>query len=744
MSWREAARRLVAAGVLACAGGQTCLAEAPSSMPWTDTALPAEARAQALLESMTQDEKLTLVFGYYSSDAPWKQFVKPAEGRPQSAGYVPGVARLGIPPQWEADAGIGVASQAGEQVTPATALPSNLAIAASWDPALAFDGGAMIGREARLHGFNVLLAGGINLNRDPRNGRTFEYAGDDPLLSALMVGAQIRGVQSNHIIATLKHYAFNSQETGRNHLSALIDEKAARQSDLLAFELAIENAQPGALMCAYNRLNAVYSCEHPWLLDTVLKSQWGYRGYVMSDWGGTHSTVAAAMAGLDQQSGYPFDVSPYFEGALKEAVANGHVPPTRLDDMARRILWALFSTGLFDHPVQPAPAQIDFVAHGRQSQHTAEGGMVLLKNTDEVLPLSADSGAVAVIGVHADIGVLSGGGSSQVYGPDGAAWLDREAAYGPPVYHRASPVQALERRLPKVRYASMRDKQAALRLARDSERVIVFAEQWSAEGMDGDLRLDAEQDALISALAAVHSHVIVVLQSGGPVQMPWLDEVEAVLAAWFPGSQGGEAIARVLTGEVNPSGRLPLTFPQSVEQLPRPQIPGADAEKGTRFDVDYRIEGAAVGYKWFDREKWQPLFPFGYGLSYTRFSYRDLQARVDGDRVWVSFTLRNDGPREGAEVAQIYAAAPTEAGWEAPQRLVAFRKQTLAAGESVEVALEIEPRLLAVWDTTAQQWVMSEGNYEFRLARDARTPLLRVSVPLPAQALASHRLTRGE
>src|SRR3984893_4151306 len=334
--------------------------------PWMSTTASAEQRTRILLEAMTQDEKLALVLGYFSSDAPWKNFKRPEGGLEQSAGDVAGNVRLGIPALTETDAGTGVASQPGDHPRSKTALPSNLATAATWDADLAYAGGRMIGNEARMSGFNVLLAGGINLTREPRNGRNFEYAGEDPWLAGTMVAAQIRGIQSNHIISSIKHYALNEQETNRTSLSVHIDDRSARMSDLLAFELAIEQSSPGAVMCAYNRINESYSCENAWLLNDVLKSDWGYKGFVMSDWGATHSTIPAANAGLDQDSGYPFDASPYFGDALKEAVESGHVPQSRLDDMVGRILWAMFSNGLFDDPV--AAGDIDFHAHAEISR----------------------------------------------------------------------------------------------------------------------------------------------------------------------------------------------------------------------------------------------------------------------------------------------------------------------------------------------------------------------------------------
>jgi beta-glucosidase len=705
--------------------------------PWMDASLDADSRSRLLLAAMTRDEKLALVFGYFSTDAPWKSFKKPRDGLEQSAGYVGGIARLGIPALLETDAGIGVASQPGTSPRQRTALPSNLAVAASWDPELAYSGGRMIGNEARQSGFNVMLAGGINLAREPRSGRNFEYGGEDPLLAADIVAAQIRGIQSNHIISTIKHFALNDQETNRTTLSVQIDERAARMSDLLAFELAIGLAQPGAVMCAYNRINGVYSCESPWLLDEVLKQDWRYKGFVMSDWGATHSSIPAASAGLDQESGFPFDVSPYFADALKEAVEDGYVPTGRLDDMTARILRSMFANGLFDDPVKAA--DIDFEAHAQTSRTAAEESMVLLKNDRHLLPLGRSVRSLLIVGSHADAGVLSGGGSSQVYPVGGVALLESHVKGGPMVYFRSSPLEALAARTSaRTAYDSGADIKAVAGLARHYDVVIVFAHQWSTEGIDGTMRLDEDQDALIAALGRANPKTIVVLETGGPVLMPWIDQVPAVLEAWYPGSNGGVAIARVLTGEVNPSGRLPLTFPRSLDQLPRPQLDGFPEQRNARIAVDYRIEGAAVGYKWFDRRHFDPLFSFGHGLSYSHFHLSNLGAHVDDQGVSVQFAVKNTGDRAGKYVAQVYVSPVGDAtalGWEAPKRLCGFRKVSLQRGESGEVSLRIEPRMLAVYDNAAKRWVIDEADYDFALSADSRHTVAHVKVHVARQVL---------
>jgi beta-glucosidase len=705
--------------------------------PWMNTTLGAEDRTQILLETMTADEKLALLFGYFSNDAPSKNFKKPRDGLEQSAGIVAGNARLGIPAQTETDAGIGVASQPGEHPRLRTALPSNLATAATWDPELAYSGGQMIGNEARLSGFNVMLAGGINLTRDPRNGRNFEYGGEDPWLSANMVAAQINGIQSNHIISTIKHYALNDQETKRTTLSVHIDDRSARMSDLLAFELAIEQSSPGAVMCAYNRINEVYSCENPWLLNDVLKTDWRYKGFVMSDWGATHSTIPAANAGLDQESGYPFDVSPYFADALKEAVEDGHVPRSRLDDMTARILRSMFANGLFDDPVKAG--DIDFRAHGEVTRADAEGAMVLLKNDRKLLPLGKDIKSIAIIGSHANVGVLSGGGSSQVYSIGGQKDDVSAIKRSTMIYFRSSPMQALAARSgAHITFDEGTAIRSAVKLATHSDAAIVFAHQWCAEGVDGTLRLDDDQDNLIRAVAKANTKTVVVLETGGPVLMPWVGKVAAVLEAWYPGTSGGEAIARVLTGEINPSGRLPVTFPQSLEQLPRPTLDGYPEQPDARSTVDYTIEGAAVGYKWFDLKGLKPLYPFGYGLSYTEFAYSDLGADVRDNHLSVRFAMKNTGQNPGQDVAQIYVSPmqPKMAdGWEAPKRLGGFKKVNLQPGERTAVNLNVDPRLLAVYDSARKHWIIAEGDYAVTLSRDARAPILGTTVHLSRQIL---------
>jgi beta-glucosidase len=696
---------------------------------WNDIRLSPDARATALVAAMTRDEKQTLVFGYFGTDFPRLQYHAPADARVGSAGYVPAIARLGIPAQHETDAGIGVATQGGAPVKrERTALPSNLATAASWDVAIARAGGAMIGDEARRSGFNVMLAGGVDLLREPRNGRNFEYGGEDPLLAGTMVGEQVIGIQSNHIVSTIKHYAINDQETDRSAGNSVLDHSAARVSDLLAFQLAIERADPGSIMCSYNRVDNIHACENGWLLTDVLRSDWGFKGYVMSDWGATHSTVAAANAGLDQDSGFPFDKEPYFGGPLREALERGAVSPARLDLMAHRILRALFAQGVFERPVSEQP--IDYAAHATVTRAGAEAGAVLLKNEHSLLPLAATAKRIAVIGGHADKGVLAGGGSSLVYpvGGNAVPGLQPTGWPGPILYYPSAPLDEIKRQAPgaTVRYADGSDPAAAAALARDSDVVIVFATQWAGESFDVAMALDGNQDALIGAVGAANPNTVVVLETGGPVAMPWIDQVGAVLEAWYPGTAGGKAIANLLFGKADPSGRLPVTFARSVDQLPDPAQPHSG-------DVVYK-EGATVGYKWFDAKGIAPLFPFGHGLSYTRFVSDSLRATAAGGVLTVTFSVRNTGARAGASVPQLYVA-PVAGGWEAPKRLAAFTKVALAPGARKAVTLTVDPRLLATWDEAHHRWHIAGGAYKVMLADSARDIRQTVTVTLPERTL---------
>jgi beta-glucosidase len=685
---------------------------------WMNTALTPDARANLVQAQLTQDEELALVHGYFGVYTPGPKAQPDAirADLPISAGYVPGIPRLGIPGLRESDASLGVANlfhtRAGDT---ATALPSSLLSAASWNTELAYASGAMIGAEARDKGFNVLLAGGVDLARDPRGGRNFEYGGEDPLLAGVMAGQSIRGIQDQHILSTTKHFALNDQETGRTLVSSNIAEGPMRESDLLAFEIAIETGHPAAVMCAYNRVNSVYACENDDILNKALKQDWGYPGFVLSDWGAVHSTVDAANNGLDQESANSFDDVDYFGDALKQAIAAGKVPLARLHDMVHRILRSMFAVGLIDDPVYPKP--IDSTADAMVAQHSAEEGIVLLKNSGGLLPLMATARHIVLIGGHADAGVMSGGGSSQVI-PVGNIASQEIAVPGigeKVVLDPPAPLAALKAEMPNadIAYDDGSDIARATAQAEAADVAIVFVQQWNAESIDvRDLSLPANQDALVAAVEGANPHTIVILETGGPVLMPWLAKAQAVLEAWYPGENGANAIARILTGAVNPSGRLPITFPQSESQLPRPALPGADikqtAQTPVLFDANY-TEGANVGYKWFAVRKLQPLFPFGFGLTYSSFAYSGMKAS-GGAGLTVGFDLRNTGRREGKETAQIYVTPPGGV-----PRLIGWSKVDLRAGEKRHINIATDPRLLASFDETAHLWRIAGGDYAVAL-----------------------------
>jgi beta-glucosidase len=701
-------------------------ADAGGSMPWLDSKLSADRRAQLLEKQLTDAERIALVHGMFG--APVKD--RMPTGALGSAGYVPGIPRLGVPALQETDASLGVTNPS--EIRPkdrATALPSSLALASSFDVDAAYAAGAMVGQEAWRQGFNVLLGGGVNLAREPRNGRNFEYLGEDPLLAGTLDGAAVRGIQDQHVISTVKHFAMNDQETGRTRANAVIDDGAMRESDLLAFELAIERGQPGAVMCSYNLVNGKYACGNDMLLNGVLKSDWGFPGFVMSDWGAVHDTNYA-LAGLDQESAADVDTENYFGRPLALAVASGLVPSARLSDMTRRILRSMFAEGLFEHP--PARTAIDFTADGDVAQRAAAEGIVLLKNAGGILPLGRGVKRIAVIGGRADEGVLSGGGSSQVI-PAGGRFVTVPVANVGMIFDPSPPLSAILARAPgaEVRFADGRYRSTAAALAKWADVAIVFANQWMTEGADApDLSLPSGQEELISAVAAANSKTIIVLETGGPVQLPWLDDVGAVLEAWFPGSRGGEAIAGTLFGDTDPSGHLPMTFPADIGQLPRPVIPGSDAGPNVQFDVPY-AEGADVGYRWFAKKSLKPLFPFGFGLSYTSFDFANLEVSA-GPPLTVGLDVTNSGGLAGAAVPQVYLTA---AAGNSTERLIGFSRIALAPGQTEHVSVVVDPRLLAQFDTGAHGWRIAPGTYGIMVGRSAAEPVLSGSVQLAAALL---------
>ena len=698
-----------------------------------------DRRAAAVEARMTDLERLQLVHGLMVIPLPGK--AAPPAGIPFTAGYIEGIARLGIPDILESDASLGVVNplqmRTGDS---ATAMPSGLAQASSFDSALVYRGGAMMGKEAAAHGINVLLAGGVNLARDPRNGRNFEYFGEDPLLAGTLAGAQVSGVQAQGVVSTVKHFALNDQETLRQSLDAQIDEAALRESDLLAFEFAIERGHPGAVMCSYNQVNGARACDNQFLLDQVLKVDWHYPGWVMSDWGATGDVVNFAH-GLDQESGAQLDQQIWFDQPLQGALADGKVPHARLSEAVHRIVRSLYAVGA-DAPHRP---QVDYAADASVARQSESEGIVLLKN-EAALPLNPALKHIAIIGGRAEDSVLSGGGSSEVT-PHGVPFSTVRiggCGFMSFIAHQmwvgSSPMNALQASMPQTTfsYDPGYDRDQAAALAATADAVVVFATRWQMEGCDaGSLDLPQGQNELIRAVSAANHNVIVVLETGNPVAMPWLSEVKAVLEAWYPGQEGGPAIADVLTGAVNPSGHLPVTFPADLSQTPHPTLAGLGLPEPTPISVRYS-EGAEVGYRWMSTRGLKPLFPFGYGLSYTRFDLdgltftqrRGVSAQPGG--VSAQVRLRNTGDRAGAAVPQVYLVS---AAGHPVTRLVGFGRVVLQPGEAQTVDLSIDPRLLAHWDPHAHGWRVDAGRYEFALGEDALHFGSRATLEIRGQTL---------
>ncbi len=709
------------AAIFGALSAASVVAAQSTDRPWIKPGLAPEERAELVLKQMTLDEKLALLHGNGMAHAPqWQMpLTHLANG---GAGYVEGVQRLGIPPLLISDAGYGV-RDSGANGRYSTAMPSSLGAASSWDVDSACAFGTVIGQELRAQGFNMTLGGGVDLAREPRNGRTFEYAGEDPLLAGTVVGNLMKCEQAQHVIGDIKHYVMNDQETGRFFVNAVLSKRAMQESDLLAFHIAISLANPGAVMCSYNRINGDYGCENHYTLQNVLKKDWGFQGFVISDWAATHSTEKASAAGLDQEQ----PMAEFFGPKLKAAVEAGKVPLKEIDDHARRILYAEFLSGIVDDP--PQKTVVDVERGFEVARRVEEKSIVLLKNSPTVLPINPSKvHSIAIIGGHADVGMISGGGSAQVDPPGGNAILPPgkgATEWQQHIWFPTSPLKALRAKLPntKIDFDSGKDLQAAASLAKGADLAIVFAYQWLSEDMDvPSLSLPDNQDALIEQVAAANPHTIVVLETGSAVTMPWADKVAGVVEAWFAGTSGHKALANVLAGDVNPSGKLPLTFPKSDNDLPRAAIQPAPVMTQPQANEDpmkpggaldsYSVrydEGPAVGYKWFELQHKQPLFAFGFGLSYTTYAYFGLT--VDSAAKTARFTVKNTGKRPGTEIAQVYARLPK--GSDEPyKRLVGWKRVSLAPGESQAVIVSIDPRALQSFDEATDRWNSAPGDYE--------------------------------
>ena len=693
-------------------------------------------------QKMTDDERFSLItslVGYVPSLGIAKDSRIP-DNIAMSAGYTKGVPRLGIPNIQSTDASMGVTNPGYRPDDKgATAMPSSILVGASFNPSLAYKAGAAIGKEARIRGFNVLLAGGINLIRDPRNGRNYEYYSEAPYSSALFGAEAVKGIQDQQVVSTLKHYSLNNNEVNRHWLDAIIDPAAHRESDLLAFQIAIEKSNPGSIMSGYNKINGEYASGHDYLLNDVLRKDWKYKGWVMSDWGAVPDWKYA-LRGLDQESGIQLDVMQWgaeaFTDSLKLAYKQGDFPKARLSEMVQRILRSLYAVGA-DNWTETI--KVDMAAHNQIALDVARQGMVLLKN-EGILPLNTIKKLkIAVIGGFAQLGVHCGTGSGAVLPESGYAAKINIGGPGIMGGGRTlyllpnSPLEELKKLLPQaeINFDPGYTVGEAKLAAKQADIVIVFGARVEGEGFDmPNLELPWGQDALIKEVAEANPNTVVVLQTGNPTTMPWRNQVRGILQAWYPGQMGGTAIAEILTGKVNPSGKLPMTFPESLQQTPRPTIPEIGTPWGTPTTIVYN-EGAEIGYRWFGLKDKQPMYSFGHGLSYTSFSYSNFEVK-HGKTIDIQFTVINSGAVEGADVPQVYL---TNISNQTKYRLLGFERVNLKPGESKTLHWTVEPRLLANYNEKKKVWTIAKGAYKFSLSKSATQPMVSQTVDLKTKQL---------
>jgi beta-glucosidase len=669
-----------------------------SGCPWLNSALPIGKRVNMLLAAMSLSDKIAEMY-----------IDEPTTTGPYAGyeGYVPAQSSLCIPALIEQDGSLGVAYGA----TDVTQLPSEVSLGSAWDPTLAYQYGEVNGAEHRAKGIAVVLGPGINIDRDPRWGRNYEMFSEDPLLTTELGDADIEGLQSQGVMADVKHFVTYNQETYRAtpNDDTIVNTRALHEIYLPPFYGAIVKAHAASVMCAYPLLNGVYSCQNPSLINGLLDQRWGFTGFVRTDSDANASTVDSANAGLDQERGSFF----WDNGLLQAAVAAGQVRSTTINEAVRRILTEMFQYNLFNAPLtgnlsSPAATPAD----NALAQNVAQRGTVLLQNTGNILPLNtATTHSIAVIGADGSTSPQTAGTGSSEVTPTSVI----------------SPLSGISSRVGSAATVSSysgTDPTQAAAAAASAQVAIVFASYSEGEGSDlTSIGLPGTQDAMIEAVAAANPNTIVVLNTGGPVLMPWLSSVKGVLEAWYPGQDDGAAIASVLFGDVDPSGHLPETFPTSLSAIPTAspaQFPGVAGR------VDYS-EGLDVGYRWYDAKHVTPLFPFGYGLSYTSFSFSKLRvtpgsvinrssgpdaSKGQGGRIArVSATITNSGSVRGSDVVQLYVGDPSVAG-EPPRQLEGFHRVTLQPGKSETVTFAVTGHELSYFNTTANGWTLPNGQFQ--------------------------------
>jgi beta-glucosidase len=678
------------AATLASVAGPAQPAAASVSCPWVGSSAPIPQRVSQLLARMTVAQKVTVLTGASGSSY---------------VGYTPAIGALCIPAMNLEDGPAG----AGDGMGSVTQLPAPVDVAATWDTSAERLYGQVIGAEQAAKGSSVDLGPTINIVRDPRWGRAFESIGEDPYLNGTLGAADIQGVQSTGVMAQVKHFAVYNQETNRNTASddAVVSTRAEQEIYLPAFADSTQQGAASSVMCSYSTVNGTYACQNPYLLSTVLRQQFGFGGFVTSDWFATHATAASANAGLDQDMP---GTDGEFGSALQSAVSSGAVTTATLNSMVTPVLTEMFAFGLFDEPPAGSPAQTaTSSAHVADALQLAEEGTVLLKNSGGVLPLSSSDQKLAVIGADASSSPLTAGGGSAGVTSSGTV----------------TPLQGITAAAPSgvtVSYNDGSSDSSAAALAASSSVAVVFVSNDESEGSDlSSINLSSADNSLISAVAAANPHTIVVLNTGSAVTMPWLSSVAGVFEAWYPGQQDGPAIAALLFGQANPSGHLTVTFPTSLSQVP---AAAAAQWPGTGGTVQYS-EGIDVGYRWYNTQGLTPLFPFGYGLSYTSFSFSNLKITTlpKGGAATVSATVTNTGSRAGADVAQLYVTDPAAAG-EPPRQLEGFARVNLQPGASQSVSFPLTQRNLSYWNSAASAFATATGSYGISVGdSDTNLPL---------------------
>jgi beta-glucosidase len=694
--------------------------------PYLDAAQPVEARVEDLLSRLTLEEKISLVH---------------ADTKFSTAA----IPRLGLPRRWTSDGPHGVREDVdvdtfksgGRTDDFSTYLPVAIALAATWNPDAARAYGDVIGEEARKRGKDIMLGPGVNIMRTPLNGRSFEYLGEDPFLTSRLVVSYIRAVQSHDVASCVKHFAANNQETKRGSINVEMDERTLREIYLPAFQAAVQEAGVWAVMGAYNQFRGQHCCHNDYLLNRVLKGEWGFKGMVISDWNGTHDTREAVFNGLDLEMGTnkPYDAF-YLARPFLVGLQKGEYPMAVLDEKVRRNLRVMIATHVLD--ARP-DGSLNTAAHQQAARRVAEEAMVLLKNDGGTLPLDAAKiSSIAVIGENAVRLQAHGGGSTMMK-----------------AFYEISPFDGILRRVGdhvNVTYSPGYRKEAGPGLV---ERAVLAAKAadvaivvgglnhdgtLDCEGTDRkDLQLPYGQDDLIRQVVQANPRTIVVLISGGPVEMDaWLDRVPAVVQAWYGGMEGGNALARLLFGDVNPSGKLPCTFPLRIADTPA-SAGGARAYPG-ETGTEFYDEGLLVGYRWYDTKAIEPLYPFGFGLSYTTFAYSNLKLIAGADPkdpvLTVQFDLANTGAREGTEVAQVYLHETSPSLPRPFKELKGFRKVFLKLGEKQTINLPLERSAFAFYDPAKHGWRAEKDVFRILVGSSSRDLRLQGDFQLPEAWLA--------